>query len=122
MNKAFCLALVLSACGGGGGDGDDVPADTAQQQSTIEVVTPCTGETATVNTLATRFDPKDTTITAGQIVKFISDSTHPIAPSIGGDAALNVPEGATKCLKFKEAGTFNIRCTVHGYTGSIVVQ
>ena len=121
MKKAIFSILVFAACGGDGG-GDDVPADTAQQQSTIEVVTPCSGEAATITTLSTRFDPMATTITAGQIVKIVSESTHPVAPSIGGDAALNVPEGATKCLKFTEAGTFNIRCTVHGYAGSIIVN
>lgn len=123
MKNALCFALVLAACGGGG-DGDDVPADTAAPTSTIEVVTPCTGESAMVITDGTfKYQPAATTITAGQIVKFVMDSSHDVAPkTTSDDSGLRVGFGQTKCLKFTTAGTFNFKCTPHGFSGSITVQ
>lgn len=125
MKKMLCSALVVfAACGGGGGDDDDVPADTAQQQSTIEAVTPCEGESAMVITDSSfKYQPMATTITAGQIVKFVMDPSHDVAPKTAADdPGLKVGFGQTKCLKFTTAGTFNFKCTPHGFVGSITVQ
>ena len=116
------LALVfVVACGGGG---DDPPAiDAPAQQSTVMVVEPCAGETGTVMALGTRFDPVTTTITMGQIVKIVSDVSHPIGPSgTMTDPALVVPESATRCFRFTAPGTFKVRCTVHGFVGTITVN
>jgi plastocyanin len=126
MKKAFISALMFAAaCGSSSsGDDDDVPADTAQQQSTIETVTPCTGESATVITQAASvYVPKDTTISVGQIVKFEMNPMHDVAPKTAADDPnLKVGLGQTKCLKFTAAGTFNFKCSPHGFTGSITVQ
>ena len=47
MKAVLGILVLAAACGGGGGDDDDTPMDT-QQQDAVEVVTPCTGETATI--------------------------------------------------------------------------
>lgn len=120
------MALALAACGGGGGDDDDTPMDTSQ--AAVTVVTPCAGETAMIESLATAFDPASVTITAGQIVKLIAEPSgtdpHNIMPAIGvpTDPALMVGSGETKCFKFNTAGTYNFRCGIHGFVGSVVVQ
>lgn len=120
------LAIVLlTACGSGSGDdGDDVPADTGSNDPRVEMVSPCTGESATINTLSTRFDPTSVTITVGQVVKFENEVEHDIKPALSGntDDALVVPEGQTRCFRFNEAGTFGFRCSVHGFVGSVVVN
>lgn len=91
------------------------------------VVTPCTGETATIDSLANRFDPMSVTITMGQIVKIDAGQAiddHDVAPSLNTstDPALVVPSGEARCFRFTATGTFNFRCTVHGFVGSVVVQ
>jgi plastocyanin len=125
MKTAFA-ALALAACGGGVGD-DDAPMDTAQQAS-VMVVTPCAGENATIVSLASRFDPMSVTITMGQIVKLVAEPTgsepHDIMPALTGttDPALVVPRGETRCFRFTAPGTYNFRCAVHGFLGSVVVN
>lgn len=122
MKKLVVLALLVG-CGSSGG-GDDVPLDTASNDPRVELVSPCTGESATINTLSTRFDPMTATVSAGQIVKFANEVEHDIKPALTGDTdeVLLVPEGQTRCFRFNEAGTFGFRCSVHGFVGSIVVQ
>ena len=125
--KAVLGILLLTACGGGGGgDDDDTPMDTAQ--AAVEVVTPCAGESETIESLGDRFAPQSVTITVGQIVKLVAEPTgtdpHNIMPGIGvpTDPALMVGSGETKCFRFNTAGTYNFRCSLHGFTGSVVVQ
>jgi len=122
--KAYTLgfAVLVAACGGSTG-GDDVPADTSGGVR-VEAVSPCTGESATVNTLATRFDPATVTVTAGQVVKFVNDVGHDIKPALSGDTddALAIPEGQTKCFRFNVTGSFGFRCSIHGFVGSVTVQ
>ena len=123
--KTLLVVALLAGCGSGGGDGgnDAQPADTASGPK-VELVSPCTGESATINTLDTRFDPTSVTISAGQIVKFVNEVTHDIKPALTGttDAALLVPEGQTRCFRFNDPGTFGFRCAVHGFVGSVVVN
>lgn len=117
--------VLLAACGGGSGDDDDTPpADTGNNDPRVEMVSPCTGESATINTLSTRFDPMTVTISAGQIVKFANEVEHDIKPALSGDTdpALLVPEGQTRCFKFNDAGTYGFRCSVHGFVGSVTVN
>ena len=120
--KAVLGILVLAACGGGS---DDPPADSPAgdaPSSAIMAVSPCTGEAATVMTLETRFEPPNTTISNGQIVKFVTEATHPIVPNTGTDAALTVGEAQTKCFRFTAPGTYGFRCPNHGLAGTIVVN
>lgn len=128
MMKAILAIVALAACGGG----EDPPADSAPSdtpgQSSVMVVTPCTGEAATVTSLAARFDPENTTITMGQIVKMVAESTgsddHNIMPALSGntDPALVVPVGQTKCFRFTATGTFGFRCGIHSFIGTITVN
>lgn len=125
--KAVMAVLALAACGGG----EDSPADSAPNdtptQSSVMVVTPCTGEAATIESLATRFDPMSATITMGQIVKISAGQVgddHDIKPALTGttDAALLVPGGQERCFRFTAPGTYGFRCSIHGFVGSIVVN
>ncbi len=89
----------------------------------IVLVDPCPATPdATITTLATMFDMPSVTINQGQVVKFVSTSTHPISALAGTDSTLAVPEGATRCFRFTMAGTFKFKCTVHGYTGTLTVN
>lgn len=123
MKKLVVLAALVGCGGGGDGGNDAQPADTAAGPK-VELVSPCTGESATINTLDTRFDPTSVTVAAGQIVKFVNEVTHDIKPALTGttDEALAVPEGQTRCFRFNDPGTFGFRCAVHGFVGSIVVN
>jgi len=127
--KAVFTVLMFAACGGG--DGDDVPADTQSGNdaagSAIMVVTPCTGETVTVTAdpsdSATTYMPAATTISVGQIVKFTMPNAHNVAPNTAADDdGLAVGFGQTKCLKFTAAGTFKFKCTPHSFVGTIIVN
>lgn len=122
--RHFSLVLVsfVAACGGGGGDsktdaGTDAPA------ATIVAVDPCPGgEAATFMTLATAFSPVSASISQGQVVKFMTTTTHPVGPIAPTEATLAVPENQTKCFRFTSTGTFRFKCIVHGYAGMITVN
>jgi plastocyanin len=117
---SFVLVSVLAACGGD--DGGTKPIDAPVTPSVVEV-NPCPATPdATFMTMAASFNPSTAMINQGQVAKFISTSTHPIAALAGTDPALNVAEGATKCFRFTMAGMFKFKCTVHGYVGTLTVQ
>lgn len=119
--------LALSACGGGDDNGGmpDAAVQVDAPASTVMEVT-CPAQPATTfATQATAFSPSTATITAGQIVKFVSTATHPIGPLPGStetDPGISVAEGQTKCLKFMTAGTFKFICKVHSYLGTLTVN
>ena len=122
------MVLSLVACGGSSepppGNPDGAPGVDAPPATVVEV-TPCTGESATVeSTGGFRFMPNAVTITAGQIVKFTSGGSHNVIPVFpNSDSGLNVGFGATKCLRFTQAGTYNYRCQPHpSMTGTITVN
>lgn len=121
----FALAA-LAACGSEESSGTiDAPSGVDGAAATVVEVTPCTGETATVTTDATfKYTPMATTINQGQIVKFVMDPSHDVAPSPTrpSDPGLRVGFGATKCLRFTQQGTFNFFCSPHGFTGTITVN
>ena len=122
MSARYSLVLVFAAACGGGGD-DPKMIDAPMQQATIAVVDPCPGgEAATITTLATAFSQPTTTITQGQVVKITTTATHPVGPIAPTEATLAVPENATKCFRFTAAGSYRMKCTVHGYAGTITVN
>lgn len=118
--------LVVSACGGGKDSAAiDAPVGVDAAAATVVEVIPCTGESASVtssNSDFSKYTPMATTITVGQIVKFTMASSHNVAPTGVSDPGLNVGFGATKCLRFTQAGTFNFKCTPHNFKGSITVN
>lgn len=127
------ISLGLAACGGGDDPpaGVDAPVNPGVDAppSTVQEVTPCTGEAATIeSTGGFRFDngagSSSVTINVGEIVKFVSGSSHNVIPVMpNSDPGLSVGFGATKCLRFTQAGTFNFRCQPHpSMTGSVVVN
>jgi hypothetical protein len=117
----FVLVSTLAACGGDDG-GSNPPID-SPPAVTLSVVDPCPGTPdATIMTLADKFAPAATTISQGQVVRFVSTSNHPVKAKAGTDATLVIPEGATKCFRFTAAGTYNFSCTTHGYSGTITVN
>jgi plastocyanin len=127
MRLVSCVSLVVLAACGGSDDpaGVDAPGGNvdAAAPSVVEV-SPCAGESATVITDGTfKYSPMATTITLDQIVKFDMDPSHDVAPNGAmSDPGLRVGFGATKCLRFTKAGTFNFKCTPHGFTGSVTVN
>jgi plastocyanin len=108
VRLSFVLAA-LSACG------TDAPASV--------VTVSCTGATpaATFTTTATStaYSPASATVPVGAVVEFQMSPEHNVSSSTAG---LAVDFGQTKCLQFKDAGTFDFKCSVHLFTGTITVQ
>lgn len=124
MRKA--IFVLLAACGGGDDPpaGIDAPGSIDAAPPTVVTVTPCVGEAITVDSTAGfAYVPRDSNITQGQIVKFVNRSDHDVAPLPPmTDSGLRVPLGGTACLRFTATGTFNFKCTPHGFSGSITVN
>jgi plastocyanin len=114
---SICI-LALTACSGGGDpampSGDDTPAIDAAP-ATVMVATCAGGEMAVESTGGFRFAPASVTISVGQSVSFTNASVHSVVPSptLPTDSGLHAPAGATTCLKFTAAGTFNYQCSPH---------
>ena len=118
---SFVFVSLLAACGGD--DGGNNPMPDAPPTASIVLVDPCPATPdLTIMTLATAFDKPSSTITQGQVVKFISTSSHPIKAKTGTDATLSVPAGQTRCFRFTMAGTYSFQCTTHSYAGMITVN
>lgn len=118
--------LALNACGGGGDNGG-MPdaAGTDAPASSVMVVTCPAQPAATFTTQLSSFSPSTASISVGEIVQFVSTSTHPIGPLPGSaetDPGISVAEGQTKCLKFMASGTFKFICKVHSYLGTLTVN
>jgi len=123
LSFVFVVSTVAAACGGDDGNsgtdaGTDAPA------STVVRVDPCPGTTdaTVITTAANVYMPMMTTISQGQVVKFTMNAAHDVAPGTGGDPNLVVPLGGERCYRFTAPGTFNFKCTPHGFTGSITVN
>ena len=126
MSARLSLVLISSlfaACGGGSDSKSPDAATTDAPPATIVRVDPCPGTVAvTITTEAAKFSDPAVTITQGQVVKIVSTASHPVGPNTGTEATLTVPEGQTRCFQFTATGTFGIRCTFHGYAGTITVN
>lgn len=129
--RASVLLVALAACGGGGGGGN--PADAPKQpdaaQATTVVTVDCATTTAAATVMTTDLNltsymPMATTITMGQVVKFVMSPAHNVAPNSLNhpDPGLTVGFGATKCLRFTQTGTFGFLCTTHSFVGTVTVN
>ena len=122
MTRFALCALVLAACGGS----DSKTADAAAP--TVMMVTCPATPDAVVTTSGFMFSPETTTISQGQIVKFMPAIDHDVVPghnpadSTIADPGLNVSFGATTCLMFTHTGMYGFHCMPHGFNGTIVVQ
>jgi plastocyanin len=122
--RALFLALACTACGD---DGNNTQADAKQPDApppTVVQVDPCPMQVAaTVTTVGFTYSPMMTMIGQGQVVKFDIGLGHDVTPLPPmTDTGLVVPGMATRCLRFTSTGTFNFKCTPHGFTGSVVVN
>jgi plastocyanin len=119
------LVVFLAACDTSGGE--PAVVDAAPDVPAIPVVAldscPPT-VAATVMDSATKFIPKDSTITIGNVVKFVITAEHFVMPNTltTTDPALMVRRGETKCFRFNVPGTYNFLCGAHSFPGSIIVQ
>ncbi|HEY4178879.1 MAG TPA: hypothetical protein VGM90_18660 [Kofleriaceae bacterium] len=143
MKRTLVLLAFLGACstgstGSGSGSGSDAnpgsgsgSADAAIDAATVShvktVTCPVTPAPPEVDTQDAnmRYDPMNTTIAVGGVVKFVMSPLHDVAPN--PIAALHDPGtvvdfGATACLEFDAPGTYGIYCTTHSFAGTITVQ
>jgi plastocyanin len=125
MYRLLLASVLATGCTTGGGGGSSV--DAAPDGPVVPVVTldQCPSSVAgTVQDSPTMFIPQDTTISVGQVVKFVITAEHFVIPNTlkSTDPALSVPRGTTKCFRFNVPGTYNFLCAVHSFPGSIIVQ
>ena len=99
--------------------GPDAPPDATT--AVLTVVCPTTPD-AVVMTGADVYTPMMTTITVGQIVKFVMPGFHNVTPNTGQDPGEHVDFGKTECKQFTTAGTFTFQCSLHHFMGSVVVN
>lgn len=121
-------SLLVWSCGGGGGGGYPTqaqpPAGSVQTVSCASV----TASAAVAAVGATAFAPSAVTINANQVVQWNNSSgfLHTVtSTSVPANGTFDVPlgNGASVCLRFTEAGTFQYRCTFHPVmTGSVIVN
>lgn len=127
MTRFAVLALLLAACGdGGGGTPVDAPPMADAPTGTVLTVT-CPGTPDAMVGISAgglAYDPMTQTVSLNAVVKFVMTATHDAKPNplTTTDPGLTVGFGETKCLKFTAAGTFGFFCTAHGFSGTITVQ
>jgi plastocyanin len=120
--------LILAACSSSSSPSTSDAGATADAVAgpSVRTVTCPPGDMPTVTTTGSvlAYTPATTTISAHGIVKFAMAPDHNVVPdaSQSTDAGLSVDFGATACLEFAQAGTFHFKCSVHFFTGTIVVR
>jgi plastocyanin len=120
--SSLALTLGLSACGGS----DASPADGSPDGSgsagpATEMVTCTAAVTKEIKTLVpSAFVPASLTVTAGTVVRFIMDPDHNATSTTAG--LFTIGYGETACVKFNKAGSYQLGCQRHGFTGTVVVQ
>jgi plastocyanin len=131
LGRVFVAMMLVTACGGkddgGDGSGVDAPAGVDAAVATVVVVDPCPATPdaeVTTDDATFAYMPKDTTIAQGQVVRFVTSSTHDVNPATNkpSDPGLKVGFNKMTCLRFTATGTFNFFCGPHGFSGSITVN
>jgi len=121
MRKALIASLAsilaLAACGD---DGGSTPAVDAATASVVKVACPGATISATVTAPGFMFMPEDSTVAAGQIVKFTMPGEHNAQSDTAG--LFRADFAGDSCFRFDVAGTYGFHCVPHSFTGSIVVQ
>jgi plastocyanin len=114
-------ALTIAGCSAGAGS----PATGVDASIADVVAVECAGgESSTISTVDSvlAFDPPSVAIVAGQVVKFTMSSMHDVVPDPGNDVGLQVGFSATRCLKFKTAGSYKFHCGPHQFKGVVTAQ
>jgi plastocyanin len=116
LGCASAAAVVFSGCGGGSSSSSDA------NDSSIKTVS-CTGITPDleVTTSGNSFAPMSMTVPLDGVVRWTLPAEHNVASTMN-DPGLAVDFGQTMCLEFTKAGTFNYKCTRHGFMGTVTVQ
>lgn len=131
MSLLFGLALLAYGCGGGGGGAYGGSSGTPGATTTVELVAcPSTGtEDISIVSTTAGFSPASVTVQANRTVKWTNNDamqhtvTSTTVPANGAfDRTVN--PGASVCLKFTSAGTFNYHCSLHPSmpAGVVIVQ
>lgn len=130
--KRFALVfLAVAACGGD--DDSNVSAPDAAPAidapaATVQSVTCPAAPDATVMTSGSSYSPMMTTISQGQVVKFVMPADHNVvrghtpADSAISDPGVSVGFSETKCLMFTQPGTYGFHCGPHMFNGTVIVQ
>ncbi len=114
--------VALAACGGG----DDgitliIDADTridAPQRMAAEV--PCNGVNApNVMTIGSMYSPMSQSVAPAAVVLFDMPAAH---NAVSDDGLFDADFGVDTCVRFDTVGTYAFHCSVHSFTGSIVVE
>ena len=138
MTRLSVVLVLLVGCGddSGGGTRHDaavvsdarvdatvVDAAPDAQQFVNTVTCPATPN-AEIGVTSGAFVQPQTTITQNQIIRFTMDQFHTAKPALTGttDPGISVNQSQVKCLQFTATGTFNFRCSIHGFTGSVIVN
>lgn len=131
LSVVFVIALYNCGGGGGGGYGGG-SATPPMTTSTVQVVAcPASGTTdvSIVSMIAPGFNPSSLTVPVNTTVKWTNIDTilHTVTGTTvpaNGAFDVQVNPGASVCLKFTSAGTFNYHCSIHPTTmiGLVTVQ
>lgn len=124
---ALLITVAVYGCSSSNSAASDAAPHTDAAPATVMAVTCPSGTVPTIastDTNLSSYTPSSVSIGVGQIVKFTMSSEHNVVPNTIGmsDPGLSVDFGATKCLMFTKAGTFGFFCSVHGFSGTVVVQ
>ena len=131
------LGVVMYSCGGGGsmtsvgyGGGTSMPAPSSSASTVQLVVCPAGGESVvSIVSRTAGFSPASITVPLNTTVKWSNSDTitHTVTSTsvpVGGTFDSTAIPGASVCMKFTAAGTFNYHCSIHPTTmiGVVSVQ
>jgi plastocyanin len=119
---ALATLVPLAACGSDAATAD-APMGDARPATVLAVACPPTpAATVVTSDSSDAYSPMATTINRGQIVEFMTSTTHNVVPDPGGDPGLMVDFHTVGCLMFTETGRFGFHCEIHLFRGSVTVQ
>jgi plastocyanin len=98
----------------------DAPIDAA---STVQLIPDCTGipnPDVTVSAASGSYMPQNPTLQVNQVLRF--EPGDPFHDMTANNGEFATPLGQIARLRFTAAGSFPVRCSVHGFTGTITVN
>jgi plastocyanin len=106
---------------------DASPPDGAPDAAPVAVeLISCSGVTpdAAIGVSGGNYTPVTTTIAAGEIVQFTPGGAHDMVSGAPGspDGVFQTPLSAVACLRFNQGGTYPFYCSVHEFTGTVIVN